>query len=192
MWAIWSSRNKYAHEEIKYETVKSNEIVEELIRALEVTSIESVIQKENSIWCPPGPGVLKFNTDGSIDLARGVAGAGIVVRNHERDFVAAVCRRYKHIEDPFTIELIACRNAMLMAVQKNYPRVLVETDCQGMVEMWKKRNDRGLSGVHLIREMQLYEGSFQEFELVFARIGSNKATHLCAKEALKLVFSFKL
>jgi ribonuclease HI len=76
--------------------------------------------------------------------------------------VAAACRRYNHIEDPFTMELLACRDAMLTAVQKNYPRVLVEMDSQGLVEMWKKRNDRGLSGLHLIREMQMYEGSFQE------------------------------
>lgn len=93
MWVIWSSRNKYTHEEIIYQPVKSMKIVEELIRALDVPSIERVIQKEETKWCPPGPGVLKINTDGAVDLAHGVAGAGIVVRNHDREFVSAACRR---------------------------------------------------------------------------------------------------
>jgi hypothetical protein len=47
MWTIYSSRNKYTHEEIKYQPVKSMEIVEEH-KSFEVPSMESIIQKEES------------------------------------------------------------------------------------------------------------------------------------------------
>jgi hypothetical protein len=61
-----------------------------------------------------------------------------------------------------------------------------------VAELWKNKSDSGLSGVHLIREMPMYGSSFQEFELVFARKGSNKAAHLCAKESSCVgVFRFR-
>jgi ribonuclease HI len=115
---------------------------------------------------------------------RVVAGAGIVVRNNEGAFIAAACRRYNHIEDLLSIVLMACRDAMVFAIQQNYTKVMIETDCQAVVEMWRRRKDNVLSGVHLIREMQIYEESFQECELIFVRRSSNKAAHQCAEEAL--------
>jgi hypothetical protein len=53
-----------------------------------------------------------------------------------------------------------------------------------VAELWKNKSDSGLSGVHLIREMQMYGSSFQEFELVFARRGSNKAAHFVCERKL--------
>jgi hypothetical protein len=73
--------------------------------------------KEESKWCSPAHGTMMLNKDGAIDLSRGIAGAGIVVRNNVGEFLAAACRRYNYVDDPFTIELLACRDAMLVAVQ---------------------------------------------------------------------------
>lgn len=36
MWAIWSSRNKYTHEEVKYQPAQSMILVQKLIHALHV------------------------------------------------------------------------------------------------------------------------------------------------------------
>jgi hypothetical protein len=77
--------------------------------------------------------------------------------------------------------------------KQNYTKVVVEIDCQGVAELWKNICSSGLSGAHLIREMQMYE-LFQEFELVFARRGSNKAAHafVCERSSCVRVFGFRL
>jgi hypothetical protein len=69
---------------------------------------------------------MKLNTDGAIDLSRGIARAGIVVRNNVEELLAAACIRYNYVMLMilFTVELLTCRDAMLVAVQK--------TDCQGV------------------------------------------------------------
>jgi hypothetical protein len=46
---------------------------------------------------------------------RGIAGAGLVARDYRGKFIAAACRKYSNIRDPFTIELIACRDTVLFA-----------------------------------------------------------------------------
>jgi hypothetical protein len=51
-------------------------------------------------------------------------------QNRAGEFVAAVCMRCKTIV-AFTIELIAWRNAMLFAMEKNYRKVVLETDLSG-------------------------------------------------------------
>jgi hypothetical protein len=72
---------------------------------------------------------------------------------------------------------------MLMAVQK-YLMVLIETYYQGVVELWKKRNDSVLSGVKIRSRSSSW---FLQGE------DPNIVAHLCAKEAHKLEpFSFGL
>lgn len=91
------------------------EIVQELIQSLDLPSKEKTVQIQNDIL---QGGVLKIDSDGAVVFGRGVAGAGLVVRNHAGEFAAATCRRDNNNVDPFTIELIACRDAMVFAMEK--------------------------------------------------------------------------
>jgi hypothetical protein len=61
-------------------------------------------------------GWMKLNTDGALNLQDGVAGAGIVARDNTGNFVTAECRRYDHISDPSTVEMLACRDAVMLAL----------------------------------------------------------------------------
>ena len=72
---------------------------------------------------------MKLNCDGGLNSQECVAGAGVVVRDYTYtgDFVIAECRRYDHIVNLGTVELLACRDAVLLARVRGWTRICVET-----------------------------------------------------------------
>jgi hypothetical protein len=60
------------------------------------------------------PGV-KLNVDGAIDCRRRAAGTGMVAHDHLGLVLSGRCRCYEVLQDPFTVELLACMDAMEMA-----------------------------------------------------------------------------
>jgi ribonuclease HI len=129
---------------------------------------------------------VKINVDGALDFRQGNAGAGMVARNNQGRVLSGCCRKYGHIRDPFTIELVACRDAMVLAKNRGYNRVIVETDCQVVVTMWDKDLANKSIGCNLIEEMKEMAVGFQGFKLLYAKRESNHVAHLCAREALSL------
>jgi hypothetical protein len=129
MWTIWGSRNSYNHGEVKYQPLKSMGLVDELIKALEIPKPDD--NPENAVvlkWLKPEMGWMKINSDGALDLAGGRVGVGVIVRDHMGEFVVAECRKYEHITDPGTTELLACRDALMLAKARGWTHVVVETD----------------------------------------------------------------
>uniref|UniRef100_A0A0E0RI21 Uncharacterized protein n=1 Tax=Oryza rufipogon TaxID=4529 RepID=A0A0E0RI21_ORYRU len=90
--AVSVIRNSYNHGDVKYQPLRSVELVDELIKSLEIPAQED---------------------PSAVD---GVAGAGIVARDNTGNFVTAECRRYDHISDPSTVEMLACRDAVMLAL----------------------------------------------------------------------------
>jgi hypothetical protein len=67
MWSIWNSGNKYTDEEVKFQPLKSVELVDEVIRALEIPPEQAQTERVRQVWKPPDQGWIKLNTDGAID-----------------------------------------------------------------------------------------------------------------------------
>ena len=67
---------------------------------------------------------------------------GIVVRDHLGRLIACRCIQYVGVSEPFVAELLACRDAILMAIEKGWSSILLETDCQLIVRDWIEGNDR--------------------------------------------------
>jgi ribonuclease HI len=187
MWAIWGSRNKYNHGEEKYQPLKSMELVYEFVKSLDIPMTESVIA--DSIiprWKRPPAGWLKINTDGAISALESSAGAGIVVRDDAGEVVMVEGHKYSHISDPFIAEMLACRDAMLLARSKGWLRVAIETDCQTIVKVWNGGNEQRSPCSQLVREMKCLLSNFQGFSISFVKREANKVAHACARAALSL------
>ena len=109
------------------------ELVDELISVLEVPEARNKLGRignRRESWKSPEDNWIEINTDGAIDLMQSVAGAGLVARVHQGNFRIACLRKCTNIKDPFTIELLACRDADVFAKMQGYQKVQIETDCQ--------------------------------------------------------------
>jgi ribonuclease HI len=82
--------------------------------------------------------VIKINMDGAVRLDQGVAGGGGVAGDSQ-GFRGAWCRLYQGISDPLCIEALAVRDAVVFASQQGFCRLVIETDCQELVKLWKER-----------------------------------------------------
>ena len=80
MHAIWSSRNRWTHDQISYDpihaikTVRNNLLLPEFPKPMRgVMGLQ---------WCPPDVGWIKINTDGATSIEASCAGGGGVARSH--------------------------------------------------------------------------------------------------------------
>lgn len=129
MWAIWSNWNKYAHEEIKYQPAKSMQIIQELIVAVDVSEQAALVQNwVRPRWTPPEMGWTKINADGDTAVQQGLAGTGVIVRDDQGSVLAGRLTKYESIRDPLVIETSACRDALALALEKGFLKVIIETD----------------------------------------------------------------
>lgn len=88
--------------------------------------------------------------------------------------------------DPFPAEVLACQDAMLLAMGKALPHVIIETDCKNICTMWEQGDDRS-AAESVFTEMRTYLLHFQGFKLAFVLTKANGAAHVCAKH-----FNFSL
>ena len=90
------------------------------------------------------------------------------------------------VSDPLSLELLACRDAVLFAKEEGYQSIIIETDCFNAKNLWEARQvDRSI-GYHILQEMQEEILSFHGFQLHYASRHVNSVAHMCAKEALVL------
>ena len=165
MWTIWGSRNSNNHGEVKYQPKKSMELVNELITSLEIPP-KSVMNRtlwEVQKWVRPEEGWVKLNCDSTLNSQDCVAGAGVVVRDDTGEFMLVEGRRYDHIIDPGTVELLACRDAILLARARGWTRIVVETDCQLIVKAWENGKMQRSAVEPIVQEMKATVSDFQGF-----------------------------
>ncbi|KAE8785654.1 hypothetical protein D1007_40638 [Hordeum vulgare] len=73
-----------------------------LLRDVGVVPIDSC-----SLWIPPSGGRLKLNTDGSV--LNGSAGTGMVLRDHDGNFIFSACRFIYDCDDVLESEILAIK-----------------------------------------------------------------------------------
>lgn len=186
MWVIWSNRNKYTHGEAQYQPLKSMELIHELITSLDIPRGEPAGQNvTKGRWKAPLQGWVKLNCDEATNQATGDAGSGVVARDDRGSFLFARCSKYPAKEDPSIAEILACRDAVKLAMDRSLSHVIVETDCQSIYTMWTQGDDRSVGG-QVFREMRSYLSSFQGFDLVFVHREANSVAHQCARHSLSL------
>jgi hypothetical protein len=66
---IWSSINKFVHDEEVYQPLGSMELIEEQMALLELPPARAKVQKREYRWAKPLAGWCMINTDGSINAA---------------------------------------------------------------------------------------------------------------------------
>jgi ribonuclease HI len=167
------------------------DLVDELIKSLEIPSAPVTTPASTGVpkWLKPDHGWLKLNCDGAVDMNAERAGVGVVARDHTGAYVVPECRRYEHITDPSTPELLACRDVVMVAKERGWTHIVVETDCQLLVTAWEKNEGHRPASNQVLREMKAIVSNFQGFMFSFSRREANKAAHAGARAALSVISS---
>lgn len=124
---------------------------------------------------------IKINSDGAVSKSGGYGGGGAVLRDHNAAFIAGSCYHFPHVTDPEATEILACRQALRMALEMNLDRVHIELDCLSAVQRIK-REQQDLSVVGpWIREIKLMLASCVEFRVSWVCRNANAAAHKLAR-----------
>jgi hypothetical protein len=114
-------------------------------------------------WRPPELGWVKVNADASFQSDGKVGATACVVRDHRGAFWVAQARWYVWGLDACTMEAIACRDALVLAKQHGVQRVILETDCLDLVNLWRKKESQRSVIDPILKQIEDLSLAFHEF-----------------------------
>jgi ribonuclease HI len=111
----------------------------------------------------------------------GSGGCGVVLRDHDGRFLAGASHFFHHVSDPERAELLACKQALVLAKAKGLSRVVVETDFLGVVaNIGSNDMDRSIHGP-LVEEIKSLLKDFADHSVRHVRRTGNKVAHSLAR-----------
>ncbi|KAG8472839.1 hypothetical protein CXB51_034760 [Gossypium anomalum] len=183
-WAVWQLRNKIYYQGgrqsvfglvsfIKaYYTETSN--VE--------TAIATNIMQNDNAWNPPTMNVVKANFDASFNRQDHSSVAGIIFRDSEGHILAACTYPNKFVADPTTTEARACLQAMIVAEELGFRRLVVEGDSSTVVKKVQSLEGDKSSIAVLVKEIKEGAQRFEELTFRFVGRSGNQVAHTSAVE----------
>jgi ribonuclease HI len=137
--------------------------------------------KVHEQWKTPEEGWIKANVDGALSMDRGCRGCGVVLRDHHGGFRGGATHFFTPISDPERAELLACKQALLLAKEKGVDRVCLESDCMGaMAKLRSTEMNRSTHGP-LVEDIKKMLEGFTDYSVRHARRSANGTAHLLAK-----------
>jgi ribonuclease HI len=136
-------------------------------------------------WSLPAEGWVKANCDGAFTPGDGPGGGGVIMRDHHGAFLSGASRFFPSAPDPEGAELGACRMALEMAKEAGVQKIVVETDCKGVVTKLNSDGiDRSLHGP-MVEDIKFRLREFDDYKVQFVRRSANEVANRLAKEGCK-------
>jgi hypothetical protein len=115
----------------------------------------------------------------SFDAHRG--GVGEVARSRYA-YLSAWSKPYNDLTDPLVAEALALRDDVIIAKLRGYPKVVMETDCLEIVNLWNTRHGSRAVVVSIIQEIGELVLSFSSISIqhvmrFFPKDPSNAGIH---------------
>jgi ribonuclease HI len=183
IYQMWLARNE-AREVVQI--VAPQDIVRRSLALLEEwvsmhRKPEHTSSKVREQWSPSEEGWIKANIDGAFSSDSGCGGCGVVLRDHHGGFRGGATQFFTHVNDPERAELLACKHALLLAKEKGFDRLCVESDCLGaMAKIWSAEVNRSSHGP-LVEEIKEMMKDFAGLSVRHVRRTANGVAHLLAK-----------
>ncbi|KAK1679088.1 hypothetical protein QYE76_039936 [Lolium multiflorum] len=132
-------------------------------------------------WIPPPAGFLKINTDAAFDAINLVGASGCVVRNADGVFLRAASSWLESVPDALTAEAIACCEGVKLCLGGTDMKIILESDCMTLVELWKTRKKNRAAIWPILNHIEALSKEFISFDFRFVSRKANMAAHLTAK-----------
>ncbi|KAK1650398.1 hypothetical protein QYE76_068203 [Lolium multiflorum] len=153
LWAIWFARRKIIHEEEFQSPLSMHMFIESYLRDLAISSkagkkkVSTSTISQAPKWIPPSLGYAKLNVDAAMSKTSRGGAVGVICRSDNGDFMGASTLTVSGINDPATMEAIACREAMALAKDLQLHRVTVASDCLSVINAI---NSEGFKGSYIM------------------------------------------
>jgi hypothetical protein len=109
----------------------------------------------------------------------------VVCRDHARHYLGSSGVVFGHITDPTTLELLACREALALALHLSLNQIIITCDCKTVLAHIKGRAE-GRNGT-IIREINERSNEFKIYDFIFEGRSLNFDAHNLAKFSSSLV-----
>jgi ribonuclease HI len=125
------------------------------------------------------------NCDGAFLASEGRGGGGAVLRDHHGDSLMGGCRFFHSAMAPERAELLACRLAVTEEKDAGATKLLVESDCLGLVKkLGTTELDRLVHGP-LIEDIKALLCGFEEVQVQHVRRMANEVANRLAKKGCR-------
>lgn len=106
--------------------------LEDFLKAMPAS--QSRLTQALTSWRPPPAGWININVDGSFGAATNMGGVGAVFRNEVRSYAGGFVCQISHVNNPYTVELLAARDGIFWAMQRNFQSTRLESDALQVVQ----------------------------------------------------------
>jgi hypothetical protein len=115
-------------------------------------SVQAVSQ---AVWRRPAEGELKLNVDGAFVAQTLEAVAGMIMRRSDGTIVFSACRVLSNCTSALEAEMLACLDGVRFATDMGLDRILVESDCQVLVNVLTGDDRDGSPLCHLVEDLHI-------------------------------------
>jgi ribonuclease HI len=183
-YAIWTNRNKEKRGDHHISPNKVACWVAGVLQEVsDATRRTDHNEKKLIKWNPPPENTIKINIDGSFNPMTGTGATGCVARDSMGHFLAARSRWYNSVANALSAEALAYRDGVELANILSFQRIMVETDCHNLVQLWKARQHHRSEIMGVLLQTQEIASQLLHCNLIFVRREANFAAHLCAQQA---------
>ncbi|KAL0370750.1 UNVERIFIED_CONTAM: hypothetical protein Sangu_0393100 [Sesamum angustifolium] len=133
-----------------------------------------------SLPAPP-PGYIKINFDGATFRKGRELGVGMFARGNAGECLAWILKKLYILGDGEMAEELAARNAVLLAIRKEWPLVIFEGDCDVVIsKILSPKSDISVIGPKVI-DIRLFISGFHSCSFQFVSRAWNVVAHTLAQ-----------
>ena len=128
---------------------------------------------------------MKVNFDRALFKETDSAGLGVIIRNDLGLVMAASVQIIPLPTSVETVEVLAARNAICLARELQFNKVIIEGDSEVVIKALNNSNVSSTSFGHIIRDIKIVSVAFREISFCHTRRQGNKVAHSIARRACK-------
>ncbi|KAL0344922.1 UNVERIFIED_CONTAM: hypothetical protein Sradi_4323500 [Sesamum radiatum] len=184
-WTIWWSRNlKCAGKEF-LTPLQVVDFARSYLLAFSSQGQDCASVESGNIahWIPPPAGFVKINFDGGIRDGGRVLGLGVVARDADGRVLDWISRRVDRGGSTFLAESLAAREALYLAIRRQWHQVFLEGDCSSLFQKLSSSLPDYSFSSPIVEDSRFFASQIDHISYSLVRRSCNSAADLLAKLA---------
>ena len=169
---IWTRRNRLRVGEITVPLQRINSLARDTLQEFHDANPLPCGPSPSPIpvkWSPPPESWVKVNFDGALFKETDSAGLGVIIRNDLGLVMAASSQIIPLPTSVEMVEVLAARNAICLARELQFNKVIVEGDSEVVIKSLNSSNVSSTSFGHIVRDIKIVSTAFSEISFCHTR-----------------------